>query len=68
VVLSHRLLPFVQAGYTPLHFACYEGRQEMATLLVDRGANINAVDKVLILAQHSIFAILLILLSSIIIL
>lgn len=30
-----------QIGDSPLHYASYEGRTEIVSLLVDRGANIN---------------------------
>ena len=35
-----------QGGRTPLHEACYGGRVETARVLLESGADINAVDKV----------------------
>ena len=32
-------------GRTPLHYAAFTGTVEIAKLLVEKGANINAVDK-----------------------
>ena len=31
---------------TPLHYAARNGRTEVATLFINNGANVNAVDKV----------------------
>ena len=30
------------AGFTPLHFAAYEGHKEVAELLIANGADVNA--------------------------
>ena len=42
--LSHALLP--QYGYTSLMWAAYKGHVEVASLLLQRGANIEAKSKV----------------------
>jgi ankyrin repeat protein len=34
-----------QIGWTPLHWAVQTGREEMVTLLLSRGANLNVRDK-----------------------
>ncbi len=41
-----RACSFVQDGKAPLHYASSEGHLPVATLLLDRGAAIEARDKV----------------------
>ena len=44
---THSLHPLcVQYQGTPLHVACYNGHTDTAALLLDRGADINALDQV----------------------
>ncbi len=42
----HCLLHGPQVGNTPLHQAARYGHKEVAALLLDRGANLEAVNKV----------------------
>ena len=44
-----RLSPFLsyQENGTPLHYACNDGHLEVAQLLIDNGADVNARDKVI---------------------
>jgi hypothetical protein len=39
----------IQFGWTPLHFACGKGHREVADLLLEAGADVEAEDKVIIL-------------------
>ena len=36
----------LQFGLTPFHLAAWYGRRDVAELLLERGANVNAVDRV----------------------
>ncbi len=36
----------LQAGYTPLYWGCVKGHREVALLLLDRGAEVNACSEV----------------------
>ena len=38
--------PDPQDGDTPLHWACYNGHTEAALALIEKGANVDAADKV----------------------
>ena len=40
--LSLIIVPCVQDKWTPLHIAAEKGHDGVATLLLDRGANVNA--------------------------
>ena len=45
-ILLYLLYMYCQYGGTSLHWACREGREEMAALLVDYGADLEAVTNV----------------------
>ena len=36
----------IQIGYTPLHYAAFNGRTEIVELLIQNGANLDALNKV----------------------
>ena len=44
--LLHFVVYIFQDKRTPLHYAAFNGMTEVATLLINSGANLNAVDKV----------------------
>ena len=37
---------FLQFSLTPLHLACWYGQESVVRLLLEHGANVNAVDRV----------------------
>ena len=41
----------LQEGSTPLHYACARGKVEVARLLLDAGAAVDAIDKLKPLLQ-----------------
>jgi ankyrin repeat protein len=45
-LLISSLLALSQEGQTALHIACEKNNFELATLLLDRGADVNLVDQV----------------------
>ena len=51
MILSIILIPVccicIQDGETALMWACYNGRKEIAELLIDRGADANIQNKVI---------------------
>ena len=41
----------IQEGYTPLHNPCKKGHEEVALLLIEHGADVNAMDKVRVMTD-----------------
>lgn len=39
-------VPLLQDGFTPLHVAAQSGRPDICKLLLEKGADLNAVDEV----------------------
>ena len=40
-------ITLLQNGWTPLHFACYEGHTEVVEILIKHGAQLDIRDEVL---------------------
>ena len=43
----------IQDGYTPLHFACKFGHKDVALMLIERGANVTAKNKVRVMTDDA---------------
>ena len=54
-VISLCFLYFCQFSLTPLHLACWYGQESVVRLLLEHGANVNAVDRVSWLAKLNLF-------------
>jgi ankyrin repeat protein len=46
IAISSSHLLSLQDGWTPIHWACFKGRDKMASLLLEKGADINIQNKV----------------------
>lgn len=46
IILCMSLFDYLQDGYTPLHHAARNGRTDVCVLLIEKGANMEAQDKV----------------------